>query len=404
MSDLARFRELFPGVRKSRGYFMTNSLGAMPSTVGPALQRMMETWTEKGAEAWEDWVPLGAAVGDQVGRLIGAAPGTVMMHLNISSIMAMLLTSFDFRSSRRNKIVYTDMDFPTLHYLADTWQGYGARIHRVPSRDGIGVDLDELLAAIDEETLLVPTCQVFFGSSYLQDIGAIARRAREVGARVCVDLYQSAGSMPVSVTEWGVDFAVGGSHKYFCGGTGAAYLYVRPDLLPAFRPRATGWLSHKRAFDMRIEPMDWADGIQRWMGGTPSVAPLYVAPCGYSILEEAGLGRIREESLLHTARILEHADRLGLEVRSPRDPARRGGSVHVRFPGVERAMHELKARGFAVHYRESYQGLRISPHFYNTLEEIDALMESIGEIHDSWQRGNPESRASRAPRPEEAGA
>jgi kynureninase len=378
-NDLGRYRELFPTVQKKR-YFMTNSLGAMPSTVGPALQKMMELWVEEAADAWETWVPLASQVADQAGRLIGAKPGTVAMHLNVSSLMAMLLSSFDFKAGKRNKIVYTDMDFPTIHYLADTWGKYGARFHKVPSRDGIGVDLEEFCAAIDEETLLVPTCQVFFGSSFRQDIAAITKRAHQVGAMVVADLYQSAGAMPVDVTAWNVDFAIGGSHKYFCGGAGAGYLYVRPDLTAKMQPHVTGWLSHRNAFAMRPEPMNWADGMQRFMGGTPNFAPLYVAPCGYSILEEIGLERIREESLRHTRRIIEWADRLGFEVRSPRNEDSRGGSVHVRFPGVEQAQGELKRRGFFVHYRDSYQGLRVSPHFYNTLEEIDSLMECLGEL------------------------
>jgi len=384
MKDLTKYREMFPALKKY-GYFMTNSLGAMPSTVGPALQRMMDVWVAQGADAWEEWVPLSGQVSEQLARLIGAQSGTVGLHLNVSSLMAMLMSSFDFRGGKRNKIVYTAMDFPTLHYLADTWRGYGARLHMVPSRDGIGVDQEELLDAIDEETLIVPTCQVFFGSSFRQDMAAIIRKAHQVGAMVCADLYQSAGAMPIDVTAWNVDFAVGGSHKYLCGGTGAGYLYVRPDLISRLEPRVTGWLSHQDAFAMRMDPMRWAPGMQRFMGGTPAVAPLYVAPCGYDIIEEIGLEDIRKTSLSHTSRIIEWADKLGFEVRSPRDEDSRGGSAHVRFPGVDKAQGELKKRGFLVHYRESYQGLRVSPHFYNTLEEIDSLMMTLGEIA---RRGN----------------
>jgi kynureninase len=373
------YRELFPAVHKY-GYFMTNSLGAMPKTVGAELQKMMDLWVEEGANAWEKWVPRSHEVADQCGRLIGAKPGTTAMHLNVSSLMSMLLSSFDFKKTKRNKIVYTEMDFPTLHYLSDAWRDYGARIHIVKSRDGIGIELEDFLDAIDEETLLIPTCHVFFGSSYMQDMAAIARKAHQVGALVCADLYQSAGSMPIDVTAWNVDFAIGGSHKFFCGGSGGGYLYVRPDLISTLKPRVTGWLSHPNAFAMRLDPVDWSPGMQRFMGGTPSVAPLYAAPCGYSILEEVGLGRIREQSLSHTNRLIEWADRLGFEIRTPRDVAHRGPSVHVRFPGIEKTQSILKERGFLVHYRDSYQGLRVSPHFYNTLDEIDRLMQTLGEI------------------------
>jgi kynureninase len=378
--DLSSYRRYFPMVEKTK-YFMTNSLGAMPSTVGPALQEMMKVWVEQGAEAWDHhWVPMMGQVGDQMGRLIGAKPGTVAMHLNVSSLLAMVLSSFDFKKSKRNKIVYSSMEFPTLHYLSDTWQKYGARFEVVPSRDGVGVNLEDFLAAIDEETLLVPTCHVFFGSSYKQDLAAITKRCHEVGAMIVADVYQSAGSMPIDVTALNVDFAIGGSHKYLCGGTGAGWLYTRPDHLSHMNPAVTGWLSHPNAFAMKIEPMAWAPGTQRYMGGTPSVAPLYVAPCGYKIIEEIGTKRIREESVKHTERMIHWADEFGLEVRSPRDEKNRGGSVHVRFKGVETASPILKEKGFLVHYREAYQGLRISPHFYNTIDEIDGLMKELGTI------------------------
>lgn len=379
MKDLSTFRARFPALQRSR-YFMTNSLGAMPDTVPAAMAEMSRVWVEKGADAWEDWVPLSARVADQLGRLMGAPAGSVALHLNTSSLLAQLFSCFDFQGSKRNRIVCTQMDFPTLAYLADTWKAYGAELVVVPSHDGIGVRTTDLLKAIDERTALVLTCQVFFGSSYLQDLEPVVRHAHKHGARVCADVYQSIGAVPIDVTKLQVDFAIGGSHKYLCGGTGAGFLYVRPDLLASLEPRVTGWLSHADAFAMRVEPMRWAEGMQRWMGGTPAVAPLYVAPCGYSIIEEIGLAAIRENSLAQTSRLLEHADRLKLEVRSPRSASERGGSVHVRFAGVERAQGWLRERGFQVHYRESYQGLRISPHFYNTLGEIDELMNAIGQL------------------------
>lgn len=378
-------RKHFPLVQNTR-YFMTNSLGAMPDTVPAALAEMCRIWCERGANAWDEWAALPGVVGDQAARLIGAPASSVMMHLNVSSLLAQLLTAIDFRASKRNKILVSEMDFPTLHFLADAWQRFGARLEVVPSRDGIGVDLSDWERAIDGETRLILTCQVFFGSSYLQDIGRIVKLAQAKGAETCADLYQSAGSVPSDVGAWGVEYAVGGSHKYFCGGTGAAYLYVRPDLQKGLKPAATGWLSHADPFVMKPGPMQWAEGATKWMGGTPSVAPLYVAPCGMRMLEEIGIPAIREESLRQTQRLIEGSDRLGLEVRSPRRAEERGGSVHVRFPGVEGSQSLLEKKGYLVHYRPSYQGLRISPHFYNNSEEIDGLLQAIDEVRKSLEK------------------
>lgn len=350
----------------------------MPLSVERGLAEFTRMWNQDGGESWDEWIKQSTRVADQIGRLIGAPAGTVSVQTNVSTALAKLFSCFDFKSSRRNKIVYTDMEFPTIHYLADAWRAYGARFVKVPSRDGIGVALEDLLAEIDEETLLVPTCHVFFNSSYRQDMKAIIRKAHSVGAMVCADIYQSAGAMPVDVTDWNVDFAVGGSHKYLCGGSGTCYIYVRSDHLK-LEPKITGWLSHRDPFAMKNDSMDWVEGIARWTGGAPAVAPLYIAPCGLSILEEIGTKRIREESEKHTERLVKWVDELKLELKTPRAAHERGASVHVTFDGVEKIQDYLKKKGFLVHYRPAFH-LRIAPHFYNTLDEIDAFMKAVAEF------------------------
>jgi kynureninase len=375
--SLSKYRELFPITRKWR-YFMNNSHTPAPETVRESLDHFLEMWNEGAAESWDEWIAESGRVADQIGRIIGAKPGTVAIHANVSTLLAMLLSSYDFRSTKRNKIVYTEMDFPTIGYLADAWRAYGARTVMVKSRDGIGIELEDLLNEIDEETWLVPTCHAFFNSSFLQDIPRIAEHAHRVGALVCADVYQSAGAMPVDVASWNVDFAVGGCHKYLCGGSGTCYLYVRSDH-QKLMPKITGWLAHEDPFAMKNVPMKWREGITRFRNGAPAVAPLYIAKAGLSLIEEIGAQRIRQESEKHTSRLIEWSDQLGLELKTPRELRARGAAVHVRFPGVEAVQTKLKERGFLVHYRDAFH-LRIAPHFYNTIEEIDGLMQAIGEL------------------------
>ena len=377
MSLADRWRGRFPQVGRCV-YLMTNSMAAMPDSVPAALAEYARAWGEKGALAWFEWVPRVTRVGDHVGRLIGAPPGHVMIQQNVSTLYATLLSALDF-GKIRNKIVYTTKSFPTIHHVSER-AAPGARCVAVPSADGVEVPLEAVLAAIDEETRLVTIDHVFFGSGAQNDVAAITRRAHAVGALVCVDVYQSVGAVPIDVLAWDADFVVGGSHKYLCGGSGAGFLYVRDDHLKTLEPRITGWLSHADAFGMQFESIRYRAGIERWMGGAPSVAPLYVAPCGYAIVEEIGVAAIRAHQLALGARAIAWADEMGFEVRSPRDERRRGGSIHVDFPGSGKVAEALAAKGVLVHHRPAYNGFRIAPHFYNNVEDIDALFRAIAEV------------------------
>ncbi len=387
----ARWRARFPQAQRCV-YLMTNSMGAMPDTVPAALAEYARTWAEKGALAWfSDFLPRLRATGDHVGRIIGAPPGHVMIQQNVSTLYATLLSALDFPhgtangtfapadAARRDKIVYTDRSFPTIHHVSER-AAAGARCVVVRSPDGMDVPTELVLEAIDEETRLVTLDHVFFGSSAMMDVPAIVRHAHERGALVCVDVYQSVGAVPIDVRAWDADFVVGGSHKFLCGGTGAGFLYVRGDHLARLEPRVTGWLSSENALDMEFRSIRYREGIERWTGGAPSVAPLYVAPCGYDVILAIGVERIRAHHLALGRRAIERAGELGLRVTSPREDARRGACVHVDFEGIERVAAALPERGILCHYRRSYGGFRIAPHFYNTIEDIDALFDAIAEL------------------------
>ncbi|MBA2565328.1 MAG: aminotransferase class V-fold PLP-dependent enzyme, partial [Gemmatimonadetes bacterium] len=236
----------------------------------------------------------------------------------------------------------------------------------------------DMLSAIDERTLLVPTSHVLFKSAFVQDAAAIVARAEEVGATVVLDLYQSAGTLPVDVSALGVPFAVGGSIKWLCGGPGAGYLYVRPDLIPRLRPRLTGWIAHRRpfAFEPELEPREDAF---RFGNGTPSIPSLYIARVGYGILREVGIDAVRAKSMRQTARMIALAEERGLTVRAPRDAEHRGGTVAVDAPGAEGLARELNRRDVVVDWRPD-AGVRFSPHFYTSDEECERAIEMLAEL------------------------
>jgi kynureninase len=378
MTDpLLRWREEFP-ILAHTVYMISNSLGAMPRGVYDKLREYAETWARRGVRAWaEGWWELPVTVGNQIAGIIGADPGTVSMHQNVTLASAVILSCLDFQG-RRNKVVMTAMDFPSVLYLHQKFLPPQARLVIVPSEDGIGISSEKLLEAIDEETRLVATSHVLFKTAYIQDVQAIVARAHAVGALVAIDGYQAVGTLPVDVKALGVDFYVGGCVKWLCGGAGGGYLYVRPDLAAQLEPRLTGWMAHPRAFAFETEMAYRTDGF-RFLNGTPSVPALYAVQPGLAIIAQVGVEAIRAKSVRQTTRLIELAQERGFRVSASSDAARRGGTVAIDVPYGYEVSRELIRREFLVDYRPQ-AGIRISPHFYSTDEEIELTIREIDEI------------------------
>ncbi len=378
---LGNWRREFPILERTT-YLVSHSLGAMPRSAKTRLAQFADEWADRGVRAWaEGWWDKPVTTGDQIGRLIGAPRGSVVMHQNVSVCESVVLSCFDF-SGRRNKIVYEALNFPSVMYVYEAQRALGARIHAVPSDDGISISLERLCEAIDEETLLVPISHVLFKSGFIQDVATIVRRAHAVGAHVIADLYQSAGSVPIDVTAWDVDFATGGSVKWLCGGPGAGYLYVAPRLQAQLSPRMTGWRAHARPFAFEPGPIDYAEGAARFLHGTPAVAPLYAAEAGYDIVEAVGVRAIREKSMRQTELLIQRALELGFTVRSPRRAADRSGMVIVDVPNSAAVARELIRREILIDHRPG-AGIRLSPHFYTTDAEILNALDVIRVILDA---------------------
>ncbi|QQS49186.1 MAG: aminotransferase class V-fold PLP-dependent enzyme [Acidobacteriota bacterium] len=379
--ELLKYRDQFPILDRTL-YLINHSLGAMPVGTYDRLREFADTWATRGIRAWaEGWWEMPLTTGDKVGRIIGADPGTVVMHQNVSVCQSIILSCFDLRG-KRNKIVYEEMNFPSVMYVYEAHaRAAGARIVEAPSDDGITVDTQRMIDAIDEETLLVPISHVLFKSAYIQDVKPIIEKAHRVGAMVVLDVYQSAGTVPFSVSELDVDFATGGSVKWLCGGPGAGYLYVRPDLQTKLEPKVTGWMGHRAPFAFEPE-MDYAADIHRFLHGSPAVPVYYAAESGYDLVNEIGVERIREKSVRQTSRLIELADARGWKVNSPRDASKRGGSVIIDVPHAGEVVRELAARDVLVDFRPG-AGIRIGPHFFNTDPEVDRVIEVIRDILDT---------------------
>lgn len=374
---LLRFRPEFPILERTT-YMISNSLGAMPRGVYDSAREYCDIWATRGVRAWEEkWWMMAREVGDEIAAIMNAPAGSVSLQLNVTSCQAVIASCFDF-SGKRNKVVYSDMNFPSIMYFWEAQRSRGARVHMVRT-DGIHVPTERMLEAIDEETLLVPISHVVFRSSFIKDVKAIIEKAHRVGALVVVDAFQSLGSVPLDVQAINADFCVGGVLKWLCGGAGTSYLYVRPDLARKLEPKITGWFAHEHPFDFEIGPTRLSEQPFRFMQGTSNVPGFYTALPGLKIIRQAGIENIRAKSRKMTTRLIELADQRGWPVNAPRDPEQRGGTVAINMPNAKEVCAELLRRDVLVDFRPN-AGVRFSPHFYNTMEEIERAILTVDEV------------------------
>lgn len=376
-------RERFP-ILKTKTYLASHSLGAVPAAAEESLRTYFREWATEGIMAWDGpWWSMIDRFGDSVANLLGAPKGTIIPMENVTRGFAAVASSLDWTRNTasgkpKNKIILTSLEFITSYPF---WQGWaemvGARVVQVESRDGVTIDSEDILAAIDDETLLIPTSHVYFRSGAVQDLKRLAARVKEVDAYLLGDGYQAAGIIPMDLVAMGVDFYVGGSHKWLCGGPGAGFLYVRADRISELEPKFTGWFGIANPFEYepttKFRP---SDGIRRFMAGTPSIPGLYAAISGIDTITEVGMEKVRLHSCAMTAQIIVEADARKLQVKTPRDPALRSGMVCVDFPDAKQATEFLVKHGIIVDYRPNC-GIRISPHFYNSKADLESFWTGI---------------------------
>lgn len=383
---LLEYRPEFPILEKTT-YLVSNSLGPMPRTVPARLAEYGADWGELGVKAWaRGWWEKPVDVGNEIAPLMNASAGEVVMMPNVTIAQSAVLSSIDF-SGPRDTIVMTELDFPSVLYMYEQLAArFGARIVTVRSDDGMTIDQDRLLAAIDERTRLVAISHVLFKSAFINDANAICEHAHNMGAMVSLDAFHSIGIVPVDVKRTGVDFLTGGVLKWLCGGPGGCFLYASPAVRDTLAPALTGWQAHSRPFAFE-ERMEYTPGPFRWLNGTPVIPALYASAEGAKIIRRAGVDAIREKSGRQTSRLIELADARGYKVFAPRDNKRRGGTVAIDVPHGYEVAQVLLAREILVDYRVG-AGIRVAPYFFTRDDEIETLIGAIDEAIEtsSWKK------------------
>lgn len=385
MDELAlQYRKHFP-ILETSCYMISNSLGAMPRQVEDELKAYTEIWQREGVEAWHEWFPFVDEVSGLLAGVIGADPEDVTLIHNLTVGSALIASCLDF-TGKRNKVVYSDLHFPTISYVWQGWKSYGAKLEVIES-DGIWTETEKYIQAIDEETKIVALSHVYFRSGGLQDIKPIIDHAHKMGALVMVDSYQAAGVVPIDVKALNVDILATGVLKWLCGGPGAAFMYVRRDLQEQFKPAIRGWLSDKEPFEFHMPDVNFATGMHRFLTSSIQVPCLHTARPALKMFNEIGLEKIRAKSLTLTDRLIQCADERGYKVNSPREAHKRAGALTIDPLGIRThaslttkdVCDELIRRRFVVDYRPPL-GIRIAPHFYNTIDEVDAVMAETERI------------------------
>ena len=382
--ELVSYRAEFP-ILQRKTYMNSCSLGALSQRSMQNVAQFMEMWNEWGAHAWyEIWLGEIARMRQKFAKLIGAQLHEVAIAASVSAALSSIATALDY--SKRNKVVMADMDFPTLAYQWLVKERLGVQCHFVESPDRVYVPPDLFEPAVDDKTALVATSHVFFTSGYIQDLRAVADIAHKQGALLVIDDYQGTGQIPIDVVAQDIDFLVTGTLKWLLGGPGLALVYIREGLLPHLRPTIAGWFGHRDQFEFKTREFEFRPEATRVEMGTPAVAAVYAANGGMDIVQEISVERICERTRYLTNDLIARAREHGWKVRAPQEPECRSSIVMLELEEPQEVVKELVAHNIITDSRPGL--LRISPYFYNTIEENGVVIDAIAEILEKRGKGS----------------
>lgn len=381
MRSAASYRDQFP-VLAQRTYLATHSLGPLSRGARAAAQQHLDLWEQLGPEElwFEHGLPKLDRCRELFATLVGAHLDEVAIVPSVSAGLSSIATCLDLQA--RPKIVLSEMDFPTNHYVWRAQERWGAKLDVVRSPDGIRIDPHDIVARIDEQTAAVNLNRVLFESSFIVDVAPVVAAARANATLVVVDDFHGSGIVPLDVHYLGIDVLVTGALKWLCGGQGMAFLYCRRGLVARLEPRVVGWFGTKDPFDFDRTRLRLRDDARRFEAGTYGLPQAWTAAAGLELISEVGVERIRAHNQTLSQLVIEGADELGLEVRSPRDQEQRGGLVRIKVPGgraeAERVLHALLGRDVVVDSRNDT--LRVSAHFFNDEADITRLLSELKAV------------------------
>jgi selenocysteine lyase/cysteine desulfurase len=367
-----RIRHRFP-IFERLVYVNSCSQGALSDAVRDAYEAYLSDWDEHGAP-WEYWVERTEAARAAFARLVNAEPDEIAVTTSLSAGVSALATGL--RYARRSKIVVTDLEFPTIGQIWHAQAARGARVeHVAPAKDGI-VPLERFEQAIDEDTALVSITHVSYRTGAMTDVEGVVELARERGALVLLDAYQTVGSLPVDVKALGVDFLAAGVLKYLLGSAGLAFFYCRRELFERAWPTATGWFADRDIFAMDVHDYSPSPTARRFQSGTPPIPAIYAGIAGIELMQEIGVADTREHVLALNEQLIAGVEELGGSTVTPRDRDRHGALICIPSTDVDELVAALAGDGIVTSSRDG--NLRVSAHSYNSADDIRAVVDALG--------------------------
>lgn len=374
-ADILKWREEFP-ILKNIVHVGNCSQSAQAKRVRAAINAYLDNWLTVGMD-WDQWVQEVTLAKAEFAKLIGADTDEIAVGSCASDLCSAIASALDY-SGKRPKVVTTETEFPTVGHIWLAHQKYGAKIDFIPVRDGY-VDLADYERYVDDSTLLTSVTHVYYQNGFKQDLDAIVDICHRKGSLVMVDGYQACGTTPLDVHKQKIDIYFTGNLKYLFGIPGIAFMYVNKNLAPLLKPALTGWFGQENPFSFKVRILDYARDSRRFDTGTPPVLTSYAARAGLQIANEVGVPAISERIDFLSRVAIEEADKRGLDMVSPRDISRKGGTTAIRMKFDSHEMEvELKKR----HVIGSARGnvIRIAPHFYTTANDLAYVMEQVADI------------------------
>ncbi|MGH9711598.1 MAG: aminotransferase class V-fold PLP-dependent enzyme [Candidatus Acidiferrales bacterium] len=370
-------RSRFP-IFKRKIYLNSCSQGALSDTVDAAVRQCLATWHD-GGSPWDLWVEKYEAVRAQFARFIGAEASEVAVIPSASAGMNSIASAFDF--SKRRKVVMGEFEFPTMGHVWLAQKPRGAQVEFIASQ-GERLSAESYAQTIDDQTAVVPVTHICFMNGFRSNVAAITRLAHAKGALAFMDDYQDCGTRPVNVKSLDVDFYVSGTLKYLLASSGVAFLYVRKNLIPSLVPTISGWFAQAQPFAFDIKHLDLAEDARRFEAGTPPIPNIYAASAGIALLQEIGLENISQQVRALAQAMIQGARGLGIRVKTPLDSA--GPLVVLQSTNVDAVIAKLADLNIVVSGR--HDGLRISFHVHNTLDDVRQVLEALEKYRELMVR------------------
>lgn len=381
--DVERWRASIPAVAEEGRIHLNNcSASPIPRRGLDARRECERVWIEE-ANPWETWLARVEEAKARFARLVNADPGDVAVVPSATGALAAVASALDY--GERDEVVVSDLEFPTVPQFWRTQaRKRGATVRVAESPDGLRVPAERYAEAVSERTQLVCTAHAYSFTGGLCDPAAVADAVHDRGGYLFLDAYQSAGVLPIDVEAMDVDLLTAGCLKFLLGGPGLAFLYVDPDVAAELEPASLGWFGVEDIFGFETEDPRYAEGARRFELGTPPATCAYQAAAGMAVVEEVGVDEARERTRRLTRRLVDGADERGFQVRTPRVDDHRGAVVNVQVADPEGTAEAMMEEGFNLSTRAG--GVRLSPHFYNTGEEIERALDALATHGEPVER------------------